>query len=88
MNDLVIKAIALPPTFPLFMVPANEHAFMRGLIGMSLHEALAQAAARGIQPTTKPLPQVRPSAHSFCVVVDHLMIPWCVLLGEHTRVLH
>lgn len=88
MKLMTIQRFLLPTTFPSSFVPDAERHFMRNMIGRSLADATAQAAARGLQPSVSPLPTVHPDAHAFTVVVQGLVIPWCVILGETQVVVH
>lgn len=84
----VIIQFWLPPTFPAFLIPANETRFLSLLLGMSLPEAIAAAAGRGLQPTTEPLPEAGEGMHHFTLVMDNMVVPLAVRIGEVPRVMH
>lgn len=78
----VITGFYLPPTFPDWLIPDNETKFLAHLIGMSLTEAIANAAARGLQPSTEVLLGHGQDMHHFTLIMDGMVVPLAVRLSD------
>lgn len=94
-SQKVITALFLPDTFPAWLLPGNETNFLKGLIGMSLPDAVAVCTQRGLQPVSAPFSSEMAekwgdkNLHTFSLVFNGIVVPFAARVNVlKPRVVH